>query len=151
MFLNFTDQIVSALQHGDVRSEGLVKDGRLTKIYNDLPCFHKYNEFRKWVKDGTLKHPQRRTPKQHQWPCIVGFQVSEQTRDIEGIVNHAVGYCFSTWSNSAYAIESLLVDPDVQYCFRSHHVIKDVKDDEPDFRESCLICANDFDTDLHSP
>lgn len=152
-FQTFTNELISSLQHGDGWGECLVRDGKLNKIYDDLPCFHKYNEFREWVKDGVLKHPQRRTPKQHQWLCIIGFLVSDPSCDVVHIVDHAAEYCLSlsTWSKSAYAIENLIVDPDTQYYFRNHHKIKDAGERGTELGESCLICANDFDTELRSP
>ncbi|KAF2627708.1 hypothetical protein BU25DRAFT_410846 [Macroventuria anomochaeta] len=152
-FQSFTSRIVAALRHDDVRSWSLVQDGKLNKIYDDLPCFNtctEYMKFRGWVKDATFKHPQRRTPKQHQWLCIVDLQESEPTYDIEATVIQAADY-LSTWKKRAYAIENLMIDWPTQYFFRSKHAIKDAEEDGTDFGDSCWICANDFDADLHLP
>lgn len=153
-FQAFTNRIVAALRRKDDTSCSLMQDDQLQYIYDGLPCFHTEGEettFRDWIKKATLKHPQRRTAKQHQWLFIVDLQESMPTGDIVLMVQQAAD-CLSTWKNSAYAIENLSTDPDdIQYFFRNKHTVKDAERNEADFSESCWICANDFDAAAHYP
>lgn len=147
-FQSFIDRIISVLREDDVRGRSLIADGKLNKIYDGLPCFNTLTVFRHWVKDATLKHPQRRTSKQHQWLCIVDALEHESTSDIEAIRVGAADW-LSDWEDSAYAIENLVKDPDTHYFFHEKHAITDAEGNEADFGESYPICTNDFDTDLH--
>lgn len=110
-FQAFTDKIVAALRHDDVRIQSLMQDDKLNRIYDDLPCFNKCIEhltFRNWVKDAILKHPQRRTAKQHQWLYMADLQESEPTHDIKVMIIEAAD-SVSTLEGRVCAIENLPV------------------------------------------
>lgn len=152
-FQSFTNDVASALRDDAGVNAGGIEDELLHKIYDDLPSFFDWDKFRDWVKDATLKHPHRRTPKQHQWLCIVDMQQRKSSNSMTALADMILqaADCPATWELSTYAIEDLLVDPDPRSFFRNNHAIKAAEEDEDDIGELCEICTNDFDTDLHSP
>lgn len=152
MFQAFTDRIIAALVRDDDTSFALVQDYQLQGIYNGLPCFRIEEDdttWRTWVKDAILKHPERRTAKQDQWLFIVDMQEATPTDDIVLMVRQAVHW-LSMWEKRAFDVDNLCVDPDDQaYFFRNKHAVKDAVVEQRALGESCWICANDFDTDVH--
>jgi hypothetical protein len=154
-FQIFTDRIIAALRQNNETSRILMQDNKLQEIYDQLPCFHTEGEktsFRKWIKDATLKHPQRRTAKQYQWLFIVDLQEASPTGYIVLMVKRAA-HCLSTWEERALAVDNLLMDDpdDREYFFRNKHAVQDAVGEQSDVGESCWICANDFDKHVHRP
>ncbi|XPT02917.1 hypothetical protein M3J09_012021 [Ascochyta lentis] len=152
-FQLFTNDVASALQDNNGIDADYIDRKMLHKIYDDLPSFFEDDEFREWVKDATLKHPHRRTPKQQQWLCIVGAQQQKPSKSKADLLHMIleVEDRASIQGEGAYDIKSLLTDPDALWFFRNKHGIKAAEGNEDDIGESCLICANDFDAGTHLP
>lgn len=150
-FQVFTNRIVAALRQDNDTSRALLQDDQLQKIYDSLPCFHEQSAFYKWVKSATLKHPQRRTAKQYQWLFIVDLQEAMPAGYIAPMVQRAT-LSLEEWEDLALDVVNLSVDPDDRkYFFRNNHAVKDAPGEQSESGESCWICANDFDTDVHRP
>jgi hypothetical protein len=150
-FQMFTDRIIAALRRDDDTSRALMQHDQLQKIYDGLPCFHEELDFHKWVKDATMKHPQRRTAKQYQWLFIVDLQEATPTGYIVLMAKRAM-LSLEMWEDRALNVDNLSVDPDDKgYFFRNNHAVKDAAKDRSAVGESCWICANDFDADIHRP
>ncbi|KAJ4365489.1 hypothetical protein N0V95_000424 [Ascochyta clinopodiicola] len=125
-FQSFTNDIASALLNNNTIGLELIEENMLQSIYNDLPSFYRHEKFRDWVKDATLKHPHRRTPKQYQWLCIVSAQQqrpSKSKADLVHLLLDAQDWP-SAWAKGAYDIKSLLKDPEPQWFFRNNNGIK---------------------------
>jgi hypothetical protein len=129
---------------------------KLHKIYDGLPTARNedaYQVYRAWVKDATMKHPQRRTAQQHMWLYIVKMQTTQPTRSIQSMVNGAISRK-AEWKTEAYDVDNLRVDPDKNALYFFTHiksVRRVVMDEEPDLDTACLICTEDFDADNHPP
>ena len=70
-YQSFTSSIIDKLDVNDPAFIDLVNSGALQALYDGLPAFNDQATFKDFVKDGTMKHPLRRTAKQHQWLHIV--------------------------------------------------------------------------------
>jgi hypothetical protein len=149
-FQSFTDRVISFLRNNDAAGLDIIQNGALDKIYEELPPFMIHSKFHAWVKEATVKHPHRRTAKQDQWLRIVTMQEHEPSINIVAMVLEASSWP-SAWEKGAYDINSLLTDPDALYFFRNNHCIKDAEGSGSEFGESCYICANDFDAEIHVP
>lgn len=152
----FTNRIVAALTLDETQGQSLIQPGVLHKLYKGIPSLNtrsNYEAFRKWVRNATLKHPQRRTREQHQWFCIVDMLEKGSISDVTLIVDSAIKSS-EIWEQRTYDLDNLLVDWDAtgtHYLFRNKHAVKDANTNVSDHGESCWICANDFDTDVHRP
>jgi hypothetical protein len=128
---------------------------KLHEIYNGLPTAKNedaYLKYRAWVKDATVKHPQRRTAQQHMWLYIVEMQSKEKTRIVQSMVNRAIEH-MAEWKADTYEVDNLREDPDknAQYFFENIRTVHGVELDTPSLGTSCLICTEDFDADAHMP
>lgn len=145
MFQSFTGHLISALRDDAAIN---IEHDHLCMIYNELPSFLEVDRFCDWVKDASLKHPLRRTPKQHQWLYVVEQQQRQPSKTkiaIEKMIVRAADIPAS-WAKRAYTLENLLIDPSPRWFFRNNPAIKVVEAGQD---ASCLICTNDFDSDLH--
>jgi hypothetical protein len=148
-FKAFTDRIILA------QNSSTAWHRKLHTVYSDLPTVKttdEYDRFRAWVKDATMKHPQRRTVEQDKWLYIVEEQTKDAKCSIYQTVNGAIDRK-AAWEAVAYDIDNLRVDPDTnaEFFFRNARAVKDVKLDTPGLGASCFICTEDFDTDAHYP
>jgi len=150
-FQVFTNRMIANLRRDDDTPRALMQHDQLQKIYDGLPCFQEQATFHKWVKDATMKHPQRRTAKQFQWLYIVDLQEAMPTGHIVQMAGRAT-LSLKTWEDDALDVDNLSVDPnDKAYFFNKKNAVKDVGKDRSADGESCWICANDFDADIHRP
>lgn len=153
-FQTFTGRIVAALRRNDDTTRALMQGDQLQQIYDGLPYSGTEGRddiLQEWIKDATLKHPERRTAKQHQWLFVADLQQTTPTGDIALMVKQAV-HCLTTWESCALDIENLSVDPnDREYFFGTKNAVKDAAREQVALGESCWICANDFNTGLHRP
>ena len=148
-FRAFTKRVITAL----FRSTYWVR--KLHQIYDGLPTAANedaYREYRAWVKDATMKHPQRRTAQQHMWLYIVYMMTNEQLCSVQSIVKQAIA-SMKEWEAVAYEIDHLRDEPDQEALFYFEHAgaMHTVGLDTPGLDTSCLICTEDFDDDQHRP
>lgn len=143
------NRIIANLRRDDDTPRALTQHDQLQKICDGLPCFHEQATFHKWVKNATMKHPQRRTAFQGLY--IVELQEIMPTEHIQVMAERAL-LSLKTWGDAAPNVGNLSIDPyDKEYFFRKNHAVTNVAKDRPTVGESYWICANDFDTDLHGP
>ena len=149
VFRAFTKRVITAL----FRSAYWIR--KLHQIYDDLPTAENedaYREYRAWVKEATLKHPQRRTAQQHMWLRIVYMMTNESLRSVQSMVNQAIA-SMEEWEAEAYDIDNLRDDPDQEalYFFEHAGAGHVVELDTLGLGTSCIICTEDFDDDQHRP
>lgn len=87
IFQDFTNTIIGDLERTSPGLGSMAQDGSLTTIYQDLPVFE-VSSFKACVKDGTLKHPHRRTAAQHMVLHIVRMQ--DELKSVRNIVISAI-------------------------------------------------------------
>ena len=149
VFRAFTERVIASL----FRSSYWTR--KLHQIYDGLPTAaneNAYQEYRAWVKEATMKHPERRTAQQHMYLRIVWMTANEKLRSVQSIVNEAI-VSMKEWEAEAYNVDNLRDDPDQEAMYFFEHVESSqiVELDTPGLGASCLICAEDFDDDLHRP
>lgn len=149
VFRAFTERVIASL----FRSAYWTR--KLHQIYDGLPTTaneNAYQEYRAWVKEATMKHPERRTAQQHMYLRIVWMTANEKLRSVQSIVNEAI-VSMKEWEAEAYNVDNLRDDPDQEAMYFFEHVESSqiVELDTPGLGASCLICAEDFDDDLHRP
>lgn len=149
VFRAFTERVIASL----FRSAYWTR--KLHQIYDGLPTAaneNAYQEYRAWVKEATMKHPERRTAQQHMYLRIVWMTANEKLRSVQSIVNEAI-VSMKEWEAEAYNVDNLRDDPDQEAMYFFEHVDSSqiVELDTPGLGTSCLICAEDFDDDLHRP
>ncbi|KAI4957917.1 hypothetical protein J4E86_005057 [Alternaria arbusti] len=74
----FTTSLIQSLEANNTAVVELAQDNTLQDLYADFPSFYEQETFREWVKDGTLKHPQRQTEAQCRYLRIVELQAREE-------------------------------------------------------------------------
>lgn len=149
VFRAFTERVIASL----FRSAYWTR--KLHQIYDGLPTAaneNAYQEYRAWVKEATMKHPERRTAQQHMYLRIVWMTANEKLRSVQSIVNEAI-VSMKEWEAEAYNVDNLRDDPDQEAMYFFEHVESSqiVELDTPGLGASCLICAEDFDDNLHRP
>jgi hypothetical protein len=147
-----TNSIIDGLQSRNPEIMSLVTEGFLQELYIGLPEFES-TSFRHWVKDATLTHPLRRTPKQYHFLTIVQLQTRGEPLSIKAKILEAAVE-LEDWKTRVYAPESLVKDPDPLYYFRSKNGIREVDTaltKEGEIAQNCLVCTNEFDKTLHMP
>jgi hypothetical protein len=179
-FQTFTHSIIHALEAAEPATIALAESNTLQDLYTDLPSFHIHqaqvgsNPFRDWVKTGTLKHPQRRTAKQHQYLHIVELQSQQNPHmSLVDIISSATA-AVEEWRERAYDAVNIVQDPAALHFFTYHSkngletlsLDEDDNDNDTDsihtttkvFKKTtvhptdeCPVCINPFDSTTHIP
>jgi hypothetical protein len=150
-YQTFTSSIIDKPEGNDPACIDLVNNGALQALYDDLPAFNDQVTFKAFVKDGTMKHPLRRTAKQHRWIHIV--QSCKEGHTIIHTVHSALAE-IDEWQQRAYATESLLVDPDMLYFFRNKNQVTSAGPSPLSgtlTSDGCVLCTEPFDNEAHAP
>ncbi|KAF2127959.1 hypothetical protein P153DRAFT_358111 [Dothidotthia symphoricarpi CBS 119687] len=153
IFQDFTNSVVHALKAHNHEVIELVFEGALRNIYEGLPVFNarnEYSQFLGWVKDATLKHPFRRTAKQHQWLQIVQLQKDDNPMSIASKILYAVAE-IPNWQERAYDPENLVKDPEALYFLKQKNGIKTVATEAAGIDDNCTICTNTFNDTSYAP
>ncbi|KAI8933725.1 hypothetical protein NX059_009441 [Plenodomus lindquistii] len=142
-FQEFTNTIVSALQRDDPEVVGLLDE--ISEIYNNLPPFFNLAAFEIWVKSAELKHPFRRTAKQHQWLHIVRAQSKTTTQcpSLTTIILDAIAVPHDAQARMLNP-NHLFPDPDMLWFFRTNNNLSDVNPSDNEEQQHCAICLDPF-------
>ncbi|KAF3002605.1 hypothetical protein E8E13_008632 [Curvularia kusanoi] len=110
------------------------------------------NAFRDWIKDTTMKHPQRRTECQQMWLWIVEMQGLKNVTNVCHVVDEAIGR-IQYWEQNTYSTHNLRQDPDhhAWFFFTYNNAIMEVMPGTPGLGKSCLICTEDFNAHHNRP
>ena len=151
-FQTFTTSLIHALEANQSAVIELAQKNTLQDLHADFPSFYEQETFREWVKDGTLKHPQRQTEAQYRYLHIVELQAREEAAmGVGEIVKSAIA-AGQEWRETAYTPANLLQDPDLLYFFtRASRRLETASIPSSPASSTCPICTSPFDSTTHIP
>jgi len=150
-FQTFTTSLIQSLEANNPAVVELVQNDTLQELYSNFPSFYEQATFREWVKDGTLKHPQRQTEAQCRYLRIVELQArSSPAMSVVDIAASAIT-AGREWRETAYTPANLVQDPDSLYFFASASRRLETASIPSSPSSTCPICTCPYDTHTHIP
>ncbi|KAL1612672.1 hypothetical protein SLS60_000901 [Paraconiothyrium brasiliense] len=148
VYTRFTAEVIDVIENDGETASNLVIHGFLDSVYNPtLPPRYFPKE---WITDAYLKHPHDNSPQQIQFVAIVNVQsqhpeysMLEKVRYVDSVLRE--------WKKDAYALETVLSDPDANWLFNEAHSIRRLLFDHAHNlvaqNTECPICADPFEAD----
>ena len=150
-FQTFTTSLIQSLEAKNPAVVELAQNDTLQDLYSDFPSFYEQDTFREWVKDGTLKHPQRQTEAQCRYLRIVELQAREEPGMGVGEIVKSAITAGQEWRETAYTPANLVQDRDALQFFTCALSGLEKASLPSSPSSTCPICTSPFDSTTHIP
>jgi hypothetical protein len=144
----FIKSVIDSLERNDPEVVSLLSEGFLEYFFDESDPLPDARHLQYLLKDAMLKHPLRRCPGQQVTLALIRAQDCADYLTVKAKVLAAINE-YLEWKGFVYDPESLIKDPSSTYFFRNKNGNKDVGSSDTKGVESCLICTDDFDDELH--